>query len=81
MEESKVLTNKVKEYYIVKVNGLFASGYKIDRHNPIKLTQLEWDASNYNTLEHAQEIADVVNGEIIRCIEMEVKTRTYKEVK
>lgn len=78
--ESKVLTNNVKEYYIVKVNGLFASGFKIDRHNPIKLTQLEWDASNYKTLEQAQEIADVVNGEVTKVIEMEVKTRTYKEV-
>ncbi|UUV46029.1 hypothetical protein [Bacillus phage vB_BanS-Thrax1] len=81
MEESKVLTNNVKEYYIVKVNGLYACGFKIDRNNPIKLSQLEWDASKYNTLEQAQEIANVVNGEMIRCIEMEVKTRTYKEVK
>lgn len=81
MEESKVLTNSVKEYYIVKVNGLYAHGHIIDRHNPIKLSQLEWDAFKYSTIEHAQEIADVINGEVIRVIEMEIKTRTYKEVK
>ena len=80
MEESKVLTNNVKEFYIVKVNGLFASGFN-ERNNPIKLNQLEWDGTRYGTQEDAQKIADVVNGQVFKVIDVEIKTRTYKEVK
>lgn len=80
MEESKVLTNNVKEFYIVKVNGLFVSGFN-ERNNPIKLNQLEWDGSRYSTAEDAQKIADVINGQVFKVIDVEIKTRTYKEVK
>jgi len=80
MEESKVLTNNVKEFYIVKVNGLFVSGFN-ERNNPIKLNQLEWDGSRYNTAEDAQKIADVINGQVFKVIDVEIKTRIYKEVK
>ncbi|MER2008502.1 MAG: hypothetical protein ABS939_13715 [Psychrobacillus sp.] len=81
MKEQQVLKNNVREYYLVKVNDLFVSGTVIGRNYPVKLNVLEYDGTKYEELSKAQEIANAVNGKVVKVIDTEIHTRSYEEIK
>lgn len=80
MLEQKVIKNESREYFIVKANELFVSGRKLDNNNPLKLHTTEWDATKYETLAQALEIAGMVKGDVVRVIFAEIHTKAYEKV-
>lgn len=80
MKEQKVVRNNISEYFLVKVNELFVSGREIRKNEPIKLCVLEYDASKFEKFEDAEKIAKEVNGNIVRVIDTDIRTKTYEDM-